>query len=95
MRNRLLCLGTSATRVAAALAKASNQPLVLTHVLDFPARDRQAPNRRELVENAERQLETQAARLRQDHPEVSVHVAFGDLAELQAKNRECAPRTLR
>lgn len=74
-------LGTSAMHVAAALAKAFDQPLVLAHVLDFPASDRQAPDRRELVESAERQLEAQAARLRQDHAEVSAHVLFGDLAE--------------
>lgn len=74
-------LGTSATRVAAALAKASNQPLMLAHVLDFPASEKQEPDRRELVEKLTRKLEAQAERLRQDHAEVSAHVLFGDLAE--------------
>lgn len=74
-------LGTSATRVAAAMAKASEQPLVIAHVLDFPASQRQEPERRELVEGAERQLEAEAARLRHQQSNVTTRVLFGDLAE--------------
>lgn len=74
-------LGTSAIRVAAALAKAWDQPLVIAHVLEFPASQRHEPDRRELVEGAERQLETEAARLRPQQRDVTTQVLFGELAE--------------
>ena len=74
-------LGSSASRVAAALAKRSNQPLALVHALDFPASQRLEPGLREQVALAELQLETEAARLRQFPVQVSTHVVFGNLAE--------------
>jgi nucleotide-binding universal stress UspA family protein len=75
-------LATSATRVAAALAKSAGQELVLVHALDFPASQRLESEKREIVANAERGLEAAAARLRKHHTLVTARVLFGELAEV-------------
>lgn len=74
-------LGTSAARVAASFAARAKQPLLLAHVLGFPASERHAPVNKSLVEQIEGQLAAEAARLRQHQVRVSTQILFGNLAE--------------
>jgi nucleotide-binding universal stress UspA family protein len=74
-------LALSAASVAAAFAKSSDQALVLAHVLPFAVTERQERDNRELVEDAERKLEAEAARVRAHCSRVTTQVLFGELAE--------------
>lgn len=87
-------LGTRAVHVAAALAKRSNQPLLIVHALSFPPSQRLNAGNREVLESAEIRLEAEAARIRQHQDQVSARVIFGDLAEALIDQAYAAKATL-